>query len=162
MSKHAQWLAAMQAQFKAQVRRGCTCRVCGVRSKAYKVILNKTYVAALVVLAKHARATGTKAGWFKVGQDELGKKAAHDLNHMKYSKLAHWGLIEKRTHGHNHKPRSGQWRITEQGWAFLRGELKVPLFVRELHTTVIARSKKRITVHVAAQRTFNFEQEVLG
>jgi len=128
---------------------------CGFSLKSYKVRMNKTYVRALLVLVKISNIYSDSDGWFKVGQEELGKTLAHDLNHMKYSKLRYWGLIEK-------GKGLGVWRVTKRGYAFLNGEVKVPSYVQELRAQPVRFSTEFIDVSKAFERQFNLAEESFG
>jgi len=70
--------------------------------------------------------TQNNFGWIHV-QNEFHEK--YDINaiSIEYNKLEHWGLIEKKTeNSENGTPKSGLWRITETGKAFILNQIKLP------------------------------------
>ena len=152
----------VRAWVESHIDKGIKCPACSVESRRYRVRMNKVYVHTLTLLAAIAGDKGDYEGWFKVGQRELGKELAHDLNHLKYSKLRYWGLIEKRTHGHNRQSLAGYWRVTPTGYAFLAGKIRVPAWVKELRAKPVALSAETVDVHQATKGHFDFDEEVLG
>ena len=125
---------------------------CGIRLSIYKVKMNATYVKALEMLVDVALADSIDGGWFTLGQDKRGKVFQHDLNHMKYSKLRYWGLIEK---GEG----AGVWRVTTKGFKFLDGEVTVPEQVKELRAKAVWFSEKQINVDQARGAKFDYAAE---
>lgn len=161
-SPKSEEIELLKKWFCSQLKKGVKCPICEVESKKYKVRLNKTYVRALAIMSLIGDKKGDKEGWFKVGQKELGKELAHDLNHMKYSKLRYFGLIEKMTEGHNRRPYAGFWRVTDLGHDFLKGKRKATSFVYEVHKKPIEWSDHKVDIHEANEKEFNFNEEVLG
>lgn len=125
---------------------------CGIQLKVYKVRMNETYVRALTILAELTDRENPPGGWLQLGQEKRGKVFQHDLNHMKYSKLRFWGLIEKGTE-------SGVWRVTLKGRKFLAGEETISAVVKELRAQPVGFSQEQVDVHQACGRQFDYRQE---
>lgn len=90
---------------------GC-CPVCDKFGKVYKIKLSQALALALKWVADHAK----DDGWVDVQM--LGPRWM--LRAKTYPLLAHWELIESQS------PRSGIWRVTPKGRAFLDGSVLAP------------------------------------
>jgi len=63
-------------------------------------------------------------------------RAAAIANYLKW-----FGLLDYRG------PRTGEFRVNEEGVAFLRGEISVPAYIKCRGGRVLRRSKKRVFLH---------------
>jgi len=91
---------------------GGHCPVCDKFGKVYKIKLSQALALALKWVADH----GGDDGWVDV--QTQGPRWM--LRAKTYPLLAHWGLIESQA------PRSGVWRATPKGRAFIGADVLAP------------------------------------
>lgn len=116
------------------------CSECGqphIVQDPHKENLNKHKLTMLQTAARHVIQTGV---------NEFSKKdfmKGHS-NYANFPKLRYHGLIFKaRKDGRKVK---GRWGVTRNGWAFLRGELNVPVFVKVQNNSIKERSERTVNV----------------
>lgn len=128
-----------------QLNEGLHCPCCGQYARIYKRKLNATMVKALSLIYK-ATAPGLH---FAHGPTVLRGSGVFggDLG-----KLAYFGLVEEEKSLREDGGRSGWWRVTPKGRAFLRGLTHVPKYVHVYNGTVHEFSGEPIGVHDVAPR----------
>ena len=87
------------------------CECCGAKLVKYKHSLSKSLLRCLYIPS----ALGYKS--FNPGELDMNYN-----QRANFQKLQYWGLVERCDQD---KAKGGDWRITEKGWFFLRGEIKV-------------------------------------
>ena len=139
-----------RAHLRSLLSDGHHCPVCGQFAKEYKRKLNATMVKALSVIYKEMapglhyvhgptvlRGTGIMGG-------EVGKLALFDL-------------VEEKPGKPFGGSRSGHWRVTPKGRAFLQGVLAVPKYAHVYDGRVLGFSGPSIDVSQVAP-TFDFKE----
>jgi hypothetical protein len=109
------------------------CDHCGAKMVEYKHGLAKGLVRSL---AKIGLAGG---GPLNIA-DELKLTKSEYTN---FGKLKYWGLVEKTN---PEIERGGIWRVTETGWAFLRGNIKLSPHVWTYRNRVVRYEGGSITI----------------
>jgi len=103
-----------------------TCPCCEQKVKRYPRRLHKTLWRALQYITRCGEAGANAWDIMKA------------CNSTDYSKLALWELTEK--------VGLAQWKVTEKGKAFLRGEVTIPKFVFTYNNTILGHSEEQMTV----------------
>ena len=134
--KLRQWISTYEDK-------GLVCPCCNSFTKVYKRKLNKGMVQCLIVLAKLTKTSADNEGWVRIGKKFLAKEDCLEIHHKKYAKLRYWGLIEQKVTGNNQQTETGKWRITKDGYSFLKGTIKVPERVFVKHTKLVAVSEEK-------------------
>lgn len=116
------------------------CSECGqlhIVQDPHKENLNKHKLTMLQTAARHVIQTGV---------NEFSKKDFMEghSNYANFPKLRYHGLIFKAQK--DGKRIKGRWGITRNGWAFLRGDIELPVFVKVADNEIKERSDR--TIHV--------------
>lgn len=99
---------------------GVRCQCCGrPRPRVYPRTLNSGMARGLIKIYR-----ASPDDWIHVGQLFLAE--GENANHAEYSKLKFWGLLEPRPEEQVEGHRSGFWRLTDLGRAFVMGRVSVP------------------------------------
>ena len=122
---------------------GC-CPVCGKFGKVYKYKLSQALALALKWIADH----GDQDGW----ADVQTKGPRWMLRSKTYALLAHWNFIESKN------ARSGIWRVTNEGRAFLHGEDVAPKAVYIYDNHVMALDAETTSFRGCFGVKFDFEE----
>ena len=93
------------------------CECCGAKMQEYRHVLNKPMVLSLIALFRSKK--------LKPG---LISKILDHNQLCNFQKLRYWGLVEKHI-SRDGSRKGGVWKITNKGFLFLKGELKIPLRV---------------------------------
>ena len=93
------------------------CEHCGATMVEYKHGLSKGLIRSLAIVAVAFKDTEPH---------EIKDMGLDYTNRCNFQKLRYWGLVEKVG---DKDSKGGLWRITENGMAFVSGELSVPKFV---------------------------------
>ena len=106
----------------AGATKGVDCPCCGQLVKMYKRGLSKSMVKWLMWLNSKME---SDTSWVDVGRTSV--------RGGDYAKLAYWGLIEQEPAKGENRPgkpikRSGLWRVTGTGKAFLKAKIRVPRY----------------------------------
>jgi hypothetical protein len=108
-------LAAAKSWLAARLDKGARCPCCGQFARVYKRQINAAMARALITMYHHDRYEfmhlPTVTGY--------GGDAA---------KLVYWGLIEEEATVRADGGRSGWWRLTSGGRAYVLGQIKVPQY----------------------------------
>ena len=128
---------------------GVRCPCCKQTVKVYRRRLDKGKAKLLIKFYKADRhASGER--WLHVKRDIFG---GHDAS-GEHAKLRYWGLLEERA------PRSGEWRITDDGRRFVEGMLKVPCAAFTYNGDMLKLDdKEMIDIQKALGRPFDFRKE---
>jgi hypothetical protein len=117
------------------------CPACGqVKQQAHKESMDKMKLLLLKAAAQHV--IDTKVNDFK--KKDLNLQDIAQSAYGNFGKLRYHGLITPvRENGQRIK---GRWLVTRNGWAFLRGELKISKFVLVRNNSIIDHSPVLISV----------------
>ncbi len=136
---------------RAHTGKGGQCPCCHQRVQFYRRTLTTSMAYALIVIDTHFR---TSPEWLHVPQYLTEVGADEAARGGDYAKLKDWGFIEpqpgKRA---DDSSRTGFWRITESGKAFVRGEIRAPKIIEMYNQRPTGRSVSDETVSI---------QEALG
>lgn len=136
-------LGDARARVRARAAAGVDCPLCRRKVKVYRRKLNSNMVGWL---ARFHKATDGNCEW---------AHATHVVdtrNSEEYSKLAHWGLIEK------HPKTVGFWRETSLGVAFLRDKARVPTYAVVYNRECLHVEGDPISVREALGRPFRIDE----
>lgn len=150
-NKKTTTVAQVKEWLLENARAGAQCPCCHQRVQFYKRTLTSTMCYALILIEQHFR---TSTDWLHVPQYLTAAGADEAARGGDYAKLKDWGFIEsKPSIRDDSSTRTGYWRITERGKAFVRGEIRV-------HKTVELYNQRR-TKKDADPTTVSI-QEALG
>lgn len=101
---------------------GVVCPCCDGRAKVYTRDMNRTQARSFIAIAREQRRVG-EGVW--IHAPTLLRRLLLNGNNDA-GLLAYWGLLAARIgQKADGNPRVGFYRMTEKGWAFLRGEITV-------------------------------------
>ena len=105
---------------KAHYKKGVDCPCCGQFVKAYRRKIDSGVALFLVKLGRL-----TKEGEYLHAEKVL-KALGKSTKSMNYSIARYWELIEKEPidKSNTKKKSSGNWRLTDKGWAFIENRVK--------------------------------------
>lgn len=137
-------LRKLQAEWEETIKGdgGC-CPVCGKFGKVYKYKLSQSLALALKWIADH----GADDGWV----DVQTKGPRWMLRSKTYPLLTHWGFIESQN------ARSGIWRATEGGRAFLASIDVAPSAVYVYDNQVLALDPEMVSFRGCFGVKFDFQ-----
>lgn len=125
--------AEIRAWLREHAADGAICPCCRLEAKVYKRKLNSSMAYVLLLMVGEMQLNG--GAYMHVpsmlNRKRLKPKVAAALR-GDYAKLKHWGFIEqekrpRRVSGEDKGKRTlGNWRPTERGIAFVRGEIDAP------------------------------------
>jgi hypothetical protein len=118
-------LGQVRSWLRLQAEKGETCPCCKQRVQVYKRKLNKTMVRTLALLAIKQNKM-TEAGYIHAPT----VLKAHAGYAREVGKLAYWGFVEEGPSRTGDGRHAGLWRVTEEGYAFLRGQYRVARYVK--------------------------------
>lgn len=123
----------VRALLPGLVVEGVDCPCCEARVRAYRRALTNTAARAVAaLLEEHGREYGHMA---QVARKHLPDVAAQGG----YLVLGqHWGLIESEPQVRGDRGRTGFWRVTDLGEAWLAGESAIPKYARLFHGRCLA------------------------
>ena len=93
------------------------CPCCGASNKVYKRKLSSTMTATMCAIST----IGEEGEW--VHLSSVPRRLIHG---GEVAQLQHWKLLEQKRNDNTRKRRSGMWRLTPKGYAFVRRKLRVP------------------------------------
>lgn len=137
----------------------CTCGEMHVISPPHKETMNKMKLVMLKRAAAHVMETHDNNFMVREIADDDEFKLFNN-----FQKLRYHGLITP-VRDNNNKRIKGQWLITRNGWAFLKGQKDLPKYVLVKDNHIVERSTERVTLrNVAADpmeiiRTFEYFDE---
>jgi hypothetical protein len=152
-------LAFVQEWLAARIRSGEKCPCCTQLTKVYARTITATMAYALIQIYRHAEAGGEE--WLHV-PDYLSRvcKLGPTTRGGDWAKLTAWGLLEEaegvRDDG---SPRTGYYRITDAGKAFVRGESMLPKYALFYDSRVLRLDdNSTITINSALGKKFNYAE----
>jgi hypothetical protein len=115
------------------------CPTCGQKQKlAHKEILTRNKIDMLKRAANHVMTT-------MKNEFPLKEYKAESYLYNNFQKLRYHGLIHYVTNRQGER-KAGQWLITRNGWAFLRGEIELPYYVLIKNNHIQSRADLLINV----------------
>ena len=127
---------------------GATCPCCGSWNRVYRRRLNRAKVRELLAIYRWADEHDSLYDYLHVPSTGIS------LRNREYPKLRWWGLIEAREAesggGVSSGEGTGWWRLTPQGVAFVRGEVRLPNRVLEFRSRVVGWDVEAVAVDVHA------------
>jgi hypothetical protein len=110
-------LGYAKAWLRERLKEGAKCPCCNQRAQLYKRTINRGQARSLIgiYLADKQR------GWVHVN--------SLDSRSREEGKLRYWGLLEEERTLKPDGGRSGYWRLTDKGLAFVLCQVRVPKYV---------------------------------
>lgn len=130
---------------------GTLCPVCDRNGQMFKRHMNRGMALTLIWLYQNTRSEFV----------HLSKKAPrHILTDNQVGKLARfWGFAAAKPNDDDPKKlRSGWYRITEQGVAFIEGRIRANAFCLEYHKEVYAWSPGTVSMSDALRKPFDYRE----
>ena len=93
------------------------CPCCGASNKVYKRKLSSTMTATMCAISTISE----EGEWV-----HLSRVPRRFIHGGEVAQLQHWKLLEQKRNDNTKKRRSGMWRLTPKGYAFVRRKLRVP------------------------------------
>lgn len=123
-------LGQVRAWLRLKAEKGEECPCCKQRVQVYKRKLNKTMVRTLALLAvkQNKQAFVYRSRPAYIHAPTVLKEHAGYAREV--GKLAYWGFVEEGESRTGDGRHAGMWRVTEEGYAFLRGQLEVRRYVK--------------------------------
>lgn len=154
---------------RARFFEGAKCPCCARNVKLYKRPLNSGMAASLLAFAKVTQQTQPLEGWLRVPDDFVQtSKLVTVLANREYNKLRYWGLLEGFGVDNDVEadtPFTGKWRVTELGFKFARGEVKIPkcvfVYNKKLLKAPAGTPVEEIDIRKALGIKFNYD-ELMG
>lgn len=139
------------------ISKGCACPACGQHVQMYKRTITRAMAKGLSILASLPDTEKDKDGFFHM--EKAMKKYCDDASARgDMPKLRFWGLLEaregKREDGSS---RNGYYRVTLQGFEFLRGKIEVEKSLWIFNDKVKMRSEEKINFEKAIQKGNRFK-----
>jgi len=134
-------------------RKGCHCPACGQYVKEYKRPLNSGMARILIEMYRLGDSE------YHHVKDHLRKnsiKNGHDWTLLRF-----WGLIDPMIKEEEDKgaTKLGLWRITDQGKAFVRGEIRISRRIRMYNKKMLGfEPNEMTTIQEALGDHFSYEQ----
>ncbi len=111
-----------QEYLNANAMKGCDCPVCEQRVQFYKLKIHSSMARSLVYLYKLAAQDPNRFYHISQFNHQTG---AGDTG---ISKIRHWGCCQQQWNEDKTKRRSGMWKITDTGIAFVENRLALPKY----------------------------------
>ena len=132
---------------------GTHCPCCEQYVKQYKRKLNVGMARFLILLAK--KSSGQNP-WLYVVDIFKNDDHPHPIRWGDYGKLRFWGLVESKDDLGKGGKSAGYWRITEKGYQFLMGEIRVFKHIYSLNNKLVGFSSETIDIHDALGEHFDY------
>jgi hypothetical protein len=138
---------------RTMVDEGHDCPCCRQHAKVYRRKVHASMAAGLIRAFKHGRRE------FSYLPDTLSHRQNAD-----FAKLVYWSLIEpeleaRRSDG---SKRTGRWRVTAAGEAFLRGTQSIQKYARIYNGRCLSLTGELVTIRAALGKKFNYEELMSG
>ena len=133
------------------------CHCCGGNTNVYRRKLNSGMAATLCMMVS---SHGT--GWVHVTSDLFVSRVANiSRNHCH---LVHWGMTEAQPDESDEKNKSGVWRATDAGLAFVRGHARVPshVFIRTPGNILLGVEDSTVNIYDALGSEFSYGELMRG
>lgn len=149
-------IAEAREELKAHLDEGVECPVCGQFAKVYKRALRAALVVSLIHIYKFFR-TNPATEWLDDTPAYLRTVGTYTTNDV--ALLRHWRLLEPRPGVRGDGSwRTGSFRITHEGRAFVRGVLKVPRFAVLYNQELLQLEGDLISVKDALGDDFDYSE----
>jgi len=110
------------------------CEHCGASMVVYKRNFSRDLARCIYRMAK--------AGGRHVDVSSLGLTNAQYSN---FGRMHFWGLIE-REENEDGSGKGGVWSLTQLGWRFVTGEIKIPKYVHTYRAKVVEQGSVEISI----------------
>lgn len=135
---------------RERVDDGEYCPLCTQYAKVYRRKINSTMARALIALWRHdARPEFTH-----------GPSLPGDTHEL--SQFAWWGLIEEEKVKRPDGGRAGFWRLTNEGEAFVRGQMTVQKYARIYDGRCLGLDGDPVSIQDALGNKFNYDDLMRG
>ena len=152
-------IAQAKLWLREHTAKGAQCPCCHQRVQFYKRTLTSTMAYTLIILERHFR---TNSDWLHVPKYLSAVGAKEASRGGDYAKLRDWGLIEpKPGKRDDDSSRTGYWKITERGRAFVRGEIRVHKIIEMYNQKPTGRGVSDETVSIQEALGVNFDYSKL-
>ena len=145
MGKSGWTVAEARDWLRPRALKGTRCPCCNQDVKVYRRRLYASLARALSYMYRHR----DEDNCFRI-------TSAIETKNGDTAKLRHWGLIDADPQG-----RSGTWRITPKGEAFVRGRIRVLSHVEIYNKKLLDINGDEITIRDALGRRFDYD-ELMG
>lgn len=132
---------------------GATCPTCQQHAQVYRWNLYSTAASALILMY---RLGGTTEFVHTNDLKALGHRGQGDT-----SRLRLWNLVEREIDRRPDGGRSGFWRVTHEGAAFVQGTFKIQKYAWVYAGRLLGLDGELIDIHEALGRRFNYD-EMMG
>lgn len=139
----------MRAWLDTHRGQGVRCPACDQLAKVYRRKVTSTAAHALVML------------WLNSAHDFAHLPTVRGANDGEAAKLAYWGLIEEERTLRPDGGRSGWWRVTDAGEAFLRGQT-VAKYALVYDGDVLGYEGPDVSIHDALGTRFDLAELMAG
>lgn len=154
----AQTLEEARDQFVELLDEGSECPCCGRYTKRYKRKLNCGMAWMLIRIFKKCRHSGSRV--LHVADSFLDEKK--NAVAQEYSKLRFWGLLlpveSDDPKVQREQTGSGLWRLTDEGVAFVTGQITVPKHVFLVNGKCEGFSGDSVTIKQCLGSKFNYDE----
>lgn len=130
---------------------GHTCPLCARHAQVYRWSLYDTAAKALILYYRLGN-----EGTAYVDIEQL-KKAGH-RGQGDASRLKHWGLLEEEKSRREDGGRSGWWRCTAHGRAFVRGEATIPKYAYIYANRCLRRDGEQLDISAVLGEKFDYSK----
>lgn len=147
-------LRAARDWLREQLDEGAHCPCCTQYAKVYRWSLYGTAIRALALFYRLGGTTQFVHSRDLKGYGHAGQGDA--------SRLRNWGLLEEETSRRQDGGRSGYWRVTARGEAFLHGRISVPKYLHVYNNRVLKHSGPDVGVRDVLGTRFNYDDLMAG
>lgn len=134
---------------KENISKGTECPCCNRVVKMYKRNINEKMVKSLIQLSKMGK------GFHHVGDIVQG---ISNTGTNDFSKLHHWGMIKQVKDNERGVNKSGFWKITETGTAFVNKEISAPAYAIVYNKKAYSFAEEHIFIDQAFKVKFNYRE----
>lgn len=141
LSEARQWLAD-------RVKTGARCPCCNQYAKVYRRQINSGMARSLIAMYLH----GPQGQWVHL-PTQVGARSREE------GKLRYWGLVQEQVDVQREDGgRSGYWRLTDAGRAWVTGQSTVAKYVTVYNNTVLESYGEQITISDALGGRFSYAE----
>jgi hypothetical protein len=147
-------LAEAREELRAHLPEGVTCPCCGQYAKLYKRSINASMARSLVLIDRWCREHPGE--WLHVPSylTQLRANATNDA-----ALLRHWGLIEQQEGlREDGSKRSGFYRVTELGHAFVARAAQVPRYALLYSQELLGLTGELVGIEEALGARFDYSE----
>lgn len=137
---------------RQRVDEGERCPCCNQFAKVYRRSIHATMARTLVIAYREH-----ELDWFHLST--LTKSSGRGGEE---SKLRYWGLLEEELERRPDGGRSGWWRITPTGAAFVQGSIEIPKYARIYDGRCLGLDGDKVSIRDALGKKFNYDELMMG